>query len=527
MPTIKQFLLPDPAEGLTEAEIVSWLVAVGDTVTINQPIVEIETAKSVVELPTPYAGVVVDIHVPAGQVAEVGTPIISIDVDPDGPAPAADPGADPAAAPAAETAGSVAPADSQGATTPSGTADENSPAPGTSTATDASEGAGRQPMLVGYGPKSTTPKRRPRRAWPNAFGPGSGVAASAASVLADEFSASRPVSTPVAPPRPPRPVQPVGGAGTRALPPTGEVTVPKPVPQDKARAKPPVRRLARELGVELGAVAGTGPGGLVTREDVLAAANLTAVQPAQPIGASGLDGGEERIPIAGVRKLTADAMVRSAFTAPHVTEWVDVDVTRSLELVETLRSSKDFADTKPSILVLVARALCLAVRRHPGINATWDGEAGQIVVKHYVNLGIAAATPRGLLVPTIEGAHRMDAAGLAQAISDLTRTAREGRTPPEAMAGGTITITNVGVFGVDGGTPIINPPQAAILAMGQVRKKPWVVPGPDGEDVIAVRRVMQLTLSFDHRLVDGDLGSKVLADVAAVLHDPALALAWA
>lgn len=474
MPTIKQFLLPDPAEGLTEAEIVSWLVGVGDQVALNQAIVEIETAKSVVELPSPYSGVVVDIHVPAGQVAQVGTPIISIDV----------------ASP--EFAGSA-------------------PAP-----------SGRQPVLVGYGPKESTPHRRRRRAWPNAFGPGSPVAQSAAKVLDSAYSAERPVSTPVAPPRPPRPVTPVPREhlSDRSLPDVGQAPVPGPPPDVRARprAKPPVRKLARDLGLDLDAIDGSGVQGLVTRQDVQSAATTRDAQlssgPSQP-------GDQERLPIKGVRKATAEAMVASAFSAPHVTVWVSVNVTRSIALVERLRARPEFADTRITMLALVAKALCMTVSRHPLINARWDEAAGDIVLNRFVNLGIAVSTRRGLLVPNVVDAHRCTLPELAGGIEQVADQARSGHLPLERMRGGTITITNVGVFGVDGGTPIINPPESAILAMGQVRPMPWVVEG-----AVAVADVMQLSLSFDHRLIDGEVGARALADIAALLESPDLALAW-
>jgi pyruvate dehydrogenase E2 component (dihydrolipoamide acetyltransferase) len=289
--------------------------------------------------------------------------------------------------------------------------------------------------------------------------------------------------------------------------------------EGKVLAKPPVRKLARDLGVDLTTVTPTGAGGVVTRADVEAAAGVAPVAPEASAGARA--GGETRIPVKGVRKMTAQAMVASAFTAPHVTEWVTVDVTRTMELVEKLRNDPDFADVKVSPLLVVMKALLLAIRRHPQVNASWDEQGQEIVVKHNVNLGIAAATPRGLVVPNIKGADRMSLRELAEALQQLTATAREGRTQPAEMAGGTITITNVGVFGVDAGTPIINPGESAILCFGQVRDMPWVV---DGQ--IAVRKVTQLALSFDHRLIDGELGSLFLADIARVLEDPATALLW-
>jgi pyruvate dehydrogenase E2 component (dihydrolipoamide acetyltransferase) len=284
-------------------------------------------------------------------------------------------------------------------------------------------------------------------------------------------------------------------------------------------AKPPVRKLARDLGVDLAAVSASGPDGSVTRDDVLAAAD-GSIGSRRPEGRQ--DGEREtRIPIKGVRKMMAQAMVSSAFTAPHVTEWVTIDVTRTMELVDRLRTNRDFAGVKVSPLLILAKALILAVRRHPGVNATWDEEAQEIVVKNYVNLGIAAATPRGLVVPNIKDADDMSLLELAEALNQLTATAREGRTQPAEMAGGTITITNVGVFGVDSGTPIINPGESAIVCFGAVKDMPWV---HDGE--IAIRKVTQLALSFDHRLIDGALGSQFLADVARVLEDPATALLW-
>jgi pyruvate dehydrogenase E2 component (dihydrolipoamide acetyltransferase) len=263
--------------------------------------------------------------------------------------------------------------------------------------------------------------------------------------------------------------------------------------------------------VDLSAVPATGPGGIVTREDVESAAQTpTALGPR-----------ETRTPISGVRKATAAAMVASAFTAPHVTEWVSVDVTRSLRLLRRLRDLPEFAGVKVTPLLLVAHALLIAVRRNPGVNATWDADRGEIVVRHYVNLGIAASTPRGLVVPNVKDAGRLTLAGLAAAIAELSETARSGRAQPADLSGGTITITNVGVFGVDGGTPILNPGEAVILAVGQIRPMPWVHKGR-----VRPREVCQLAVSFDHRLVDGDLGSRFLADVAAVLHDPRLVAAW-
>jgi pyruvate dehydrogenase E2 component (dihydrolipoamide acetyltransferase) len=309
---------------------------------------------------------------------------------------------------------------------------------------------------------------------------------------------------------------------------TPAVVVPGPVDEParplRALAKPLVRRLARDLGVDLTALVPTGPKGTVSKEDVLAAAGSAApTAPAAARAASPVAvdpaGRETREPIKGVRKNMAAAMVASAYTAPHVTEWVTIDATATVELVARLRERREFAGVKVSPLLVVARACLLAMRRTPLINSTWDEAAQEVVVKHYVNLGIAAATPRGLVVPNIKDAHALTLVELAQALETLTATAREGRTQPPDLSGGSFTITNVGVFGVDGGTPIINPGESAILCLGAIKPQPWVV----GDQVVP-RQVMTLSLSFDHRHVDGATGSQFLADVADLVSDPATAL---
>ncbi|HET9655099.1 MAG TPA: dihydrolipoamide acetyltransferase family protein [Kineosporiaceae bacterium] len=469
---VQYFRLPDAGEGLTEAEIVTWKVKPGDSVRVNDPIVEVETAKSLVELPCPFAGVVTELLAPEGSTVPVGTPIIAVSVTGSAlvrtePAASA-PGTAPSAQGTAPSAVRSGPA--EGAVEPGPV---GGPAPG-----------GRTPVLVGYGPRTTAAVRRPR-------------------VVPAAGTMARGTAAPAVPAAP----APAGASGVV-----------------HALAKPPVRKLARDLGIDLAGVPATGPGGIVTREDVEHAA--AGAVPAATVGgtaavpvAAGVR--ETRIPVRGVRKLTAEAMVASAFTAPHVTEWLSVDVTRTMRLVDRLREDREFTGVKVGPLLVVAKALLVAARRHPGINASWDAAAGEIVVKHYVNLGVAAATPRGLVVPNIKDADRLTLRELADALADLTATAREGRTPPSSLAGGTITITNVGVFGVDAGTPILNPGEAAILAFGQVRQLPWVHKGK-----VRPRWVTQLALSFDHRLVDGDLGSRFLADVGAVLEDPARVLVW-
>ncbi|MGD0926419.1 MAG: 2-oxo acid dehydrogenase subunit E2 [Streptosporangiaceae bacterium] len=461
----REFRLPDVGEGLTEADIVSWRVKPGDTVTVNQIIVDIETAKAIVELPSPYAGVVADLLVAEGQTVDVGTPIIAVDV----PAPA---GSGPATAP--PRAGSPAPAPADPDRTDPAAIAAAGPRPSSEDLIpQVPPTEERQAVLVGYGVKAAATTRRQRKA-----------PAGAGSVADPGISPGRAN----------------GVAGVHA----------------SVLAKPPVRKLARELGVDLGGLAGTGPGGSITRDDVQQAAEGLILQvAAAPAGLR-----EERIPIRGIRKHTAAAVTESA-RAPHVTEFLQVDVDATVEAVRRLRELPEFAGVRVSPLVLVARALLIAVARHPMINSTWDEDAQEIVVRHYVNLGIAAATDRGLIVPTIKGAHGLGLPELARALASLAETARAGKASPADLSGGTITITNVGVFGVDAGTPIITPPEAAILAFGQIKDAPWVV---DGQ--LAVRKVTTLSLSFDHRIVDGDLGSAVLRDIGAMLHDPTVMLAW-
>ncbi len=489
---MKQFKLPDVGEGLTEAEIVSWKVKPGDTVKVNEIIVEIETAKSLVELPCPFAGTVTELLVPEGTTVDVGTPIITVDDGSAAPAaPAAPPRDDMAPAIPDETAIGT-PGDDE-AVEPGLI---GGPAPG-----------GRTSVLVGYGPKTTTAARRPRK---GATPVGASAATAQQAVQTSMMTTPTPVQEPAVedvPESAPAHTVAAGsnGAGVRVL------------------AKPPVRKLAKDLGVDLTTVTPTGDGGVVTRTDVEQAAAGTWAPAASsaPAYAPAPGQRETRVPVKGVRKMTAQAMVSSAFTAPHVTEWVTVDVTRTVELVDKLRSDKDFRDVRVSPLLVVMKAMLLAAKRNPDINAAWDEAAQEIVVKHYVNLGIAAATPRGLVVPNIKDADRMSLRELAEALGTLVDTARAGRTQPADMAGGTMTITNVGVFGVDAGTPILNPGESAIVCFGQVRPMPWVHEGQ-----LAVRQVTQLALSFDHRMVDGQLGSMFLADIARVLEDPATALLW-
>ena len=483
---LQTFRLPDPGEGLVEADIITWRVAVGDQVKINDILVEVETSKSLVELPTPYAGTVTKLLVNEGDTVEVGAPIITID---DG-------------------------------------GDEAPPA-----GSDGEAGEAPVPNLVGYGPRTTTAKRRPRPG--AADGP-----VEAHDQVADTFSTHAPVSR-RADDR--EPLQAEQDAPTGAPLPGPGATGPTPVPSGGAvLAKPPVRKLAKDLGVDLADLVGSGPGGVITRDDVTAASSRMRAEPVEaekimpaepvearpkPVAARSAPREDVRIPIKGVRKSTADAMVRSAFTAPHVSVWLDCDVSATMELLQRLKARREFADLRVSPLLIIAKAVCLALGRTPELNSFWDEPAQHIVLKSSINLGIATATPRGLLVPNIKGAESLSLVELAAALADVVTTAREGKAQPADMAGGTFSITNIGVFAVDAGTPIINPGESGILCFGQISRRPWVV-GEGADERIEPRWVTTLSVSFDHRLADGAQGSTFLADVAAILNDPGLALLY-
>jgi 2-oxoisovalerate dehydrogenase E2 component (dihydrolipoyl transacylase) len=400
--TLREFRLPDLGEGLTESDIVAWRIAEGDRVELNQIIAEVETAKALVELPSPYTGVVAALHADAGETVNVGDPLVTFAVTPLASAPV--------------------------------TTDDDAP----------------EPNLVGYGARpehSGHPVRRARRVMPR------------------QVSSARP----------------------------------DVVRAERPRSTPPVRHLARQLGIDLATIAGSGPGGLITRDDVAAVANR--IDDAGPV---------TRIPIRGVRKHTAAAMVASAFTAPHVTVFHTIDATAALELSSRLTAASD--GVKISLLAIVSRAVCLVFGAHPELNSRWDESSQEIVRYGYVNLGMAAATERGLVVPNVKDAATLDLTALATALAELTAEARAGRATPERLTGGTFTITNIGVFGVEAGTPILNPGEAGILALGAAQRRPW-----EFEGGIALRQVMTLSLSFDHRVVDGAQGSRFLAELGAML----------
>jgi 2-oxoisovalerate dehydrogenase E2 component (dihydrolipoyl transacylase) len=416
----REFKLPDLGEGLTEGEVVRWLVKEGDAVTLNQPIVEVETAKAVVEIPAPYAGTVVKLHAGEGDTLDVGAPLLSVDTGGGaGPAP---PEAEPPATPEPE----------------------------------------QQATLVGPGERQQARRRR-------VAGP--------------------------------------GGAATGPAP-TGP-------PQQRPKATPPVRKYAKDHGVDLAMLSGTGKDGRVTHEDVDHALEPAAAEPA--VARPPRDRAEERIPVRGTRRQIAAAMVASAFSIPHVTEFLTVDATSLMALRARLRTLPAATDLKVTPLAVVAKALCVAVRQFPLMNSSWDEDAGEIVVKGYVNLGIATDTPTGLLVPNIKDADTLGILDLSRELARLTGLARERRAAPADLTGGTVTITNVGGFGVESGTPIINKPECAIVATGLIAPRPWVV---DGQ--LAVRGLMTTSVSFDHRIVDGAYAARFLAHLRDLLEDPAL-----
>ncbi len=514
----QQFLLPDPGEGLAEAEIVAWRVSVGDTVEVNDVLVEIETSKSLVELPSPWAGTITALLVEEGATVDIGTAIVEIED-----------GLDASAAPAAA---------------------------------EPEKGA---PNLVGYGASDGGRSRRRGRRHSD-----------------DHAEVKRAVSDSYEQHEPGRRPDEVHPAGAVTAQPVGDpLPTPGKAPTEStlvlasdpsaSRAKPPVRKYAKDLGVDLARVVGTGPDGTITRADVEAAAAFQRLQdmPAQgrivnehasfqsetyettyaPPGAGFSGGGfpgsaypgsafsgpsgpgfdpfegrqERRVPIKGVRKVTAENMVRSVRTHVHVTEWTTVDVTATMEFVETLKGRREFAGLRISPLLIYSKAVCLALQRNPDLNTSWDEENQEIVYHGSVNLGIAAATPRGLMVPNIKGAERLSLFELCRAINQLVAVSKEGRLQPGDYTGGTFTITNVGVFGVDSGTPIINGNESAIFCMGSIQRRPWVVTKGGVEEVVP-RWVTTLSVAFDHRIIDGEQGSRFLHDVAEILAEPALAL---
>ncbi|PBC50040.1 branched-chain alpha-keto acid dehydrogenase subunit E2 [Rhodococcus sp. ACS1] len=395
------FLLPDLGEGLTEADIAEWRVRVGDTVTIDQVVVEVETAKAAVEVPIPFEGTVISLHGDEGSTLKVGTPLITV----------------------------------------SGT-----PAAHEQYREEEQSGSGN--VLIGYGTSEDTGRRRRR------------VAANREIAQAPKASATRVIS-------------------------------------------PVVRNLARQNDLDLSRLPGSGPGGVITRADVERALDTTP------------DSTDvQRIPIKGVRKAVADKLSTSRREIPDATTWVDVDATELVQARRTINAALP-EDDKVGLMALLARLALAALARYPELNSTVDTDRNEIVRYGHVHLGIAAQTPRGLVVPVIEKADSLTTVDLARQLRDTTALAREGALPPSRLTGGTFTLNNYGVFGVDGSTPIINHPEAAILGVGRIVDKPWVV---DGQ--LAVRKVMQVSLSFDHRVCDGGVAGGFLRLFADYIENP-------
>lgn len=492
MSTLNFFKLPDVGEGLLEAEIVTWKVKLGDIVAVNDVLVEIETAKSLVELPSPYAGVVAQLMVAEGETVDVGTPIIAI---------------------GSEVTGAAA-----------------APAPASPAPVAAEPEAEVLKPLVGSGPKADAVKRRPRISSPSAA-PTRAAAPNQSAPVTPAPSAVAPAPAPAV-----QPVVPTSAAAAAAKAPgqdpasnlitNAAATVSRMVAHaNRVLAKPPVRKAAKDMGIDLSEVSATGLRGEVTKKDLLSYQDQRTAEHDgagtfwAPATGTGLEDDPriERIKVKGVRKATAKAMVESAFSAPHVSIFVDVDASRTMEFVKRLKVSRDFEGIKVSPLLILAKAVIWAAARNPSVNATWTGD--EIIIKHFMNLGIAAATPRGLMVPNIKDAQNLSLKELAIALNALATTARAGKTPPADMRGGSLTVTNIGALGIDTGTPIINPGEVAIVAFGTIKQKPWVL---DGE--VIPRWITTLGGSFDHRVVDGDLSARFMADVAAIMEEPALLL---
>ncbi|NED88949.1 2-oxo acid dehydrogenase subunit E2 [Streptomyces sp. SID11233] len=472
MPQVLEFKLPDLGEGLTEAEIVRWLVEVGDVVAIDQPVVEVETAKAMVEVPCPYGGVVTARFGEEGKELPVGAPLLTVAV------------------------GSVEPS---GDTVESGS--------GTGAAEAESSGSGN--VLVGYG--TGAPPVRRRRVRPE------GLSAPAAVPVAPVVSVA-----PTAPTASAAPVVPVVAVAPAVLADSAAPGASDGVRGPVAVVSPLVRKLARQHDLDLRQLAGSGPDGLILRADVESAIRSGAETPQEAAAtdqASAHPAGE-RVPLRGVRGAVADKLARSRREIPDATCWVDADATELMAARAAMNGAGGpGAGPKVSVLALLARICTAALARYPELNSTVDQEAREIVWLPGVNLGFAAQTERGLVVPVVRDAHARSTESIGAEITRLTEAARTGTLKPAELTGGTFTLNNYGVFGVDGSTPIINHPEAAMLGVGRIVPKPWV---HEGE--LAVRRVVQLSLTFDHRVCDGGTAGGFLRYVADCVEQPTVLL---
>ncbi|WP_382308388.1 dihydrolipoamide acetyltransferase family protein [Herbiconiux sp. UC225_62] len=500
-----EFLLPDLGEGLTEAEIVSWLVAPGDVIAVDQLVVEVESAKSVVELPSPYGGRVAELHGAPGDVVHKGSPLITVvPVDIEGARAA------PGSADAAPSGADAVQAAAAGADV----------VPGTAVRATAAEvtAAGSGAVLVGYGTKESTVRlRRPEG---GRFGRRAGTR-SAPPVAVGDASLDGGARSPVV--SRPSAVDAVGDPGRALLDPTRRSPVVSPI----------VRKRARDHGFDASQLLGSGAGSLVLRDDVEAAiealssgtAAAASVVPASglrgaagatPDSPAGIGVADVRIPITGLRKVVAARLAQSRRLIPEATIWLDVDATELFAAKERLQKS---TGERFSLTALIARFVVAGLKQYPILNSSVDDETNEIVQHGSINLGLAAQTPRGLMVPVVHGAHDLTTRTLRDEIAALVTRAEKGDFPPSALAGGTFTLNNYGGFGVDGSAAIINHPEVAMLGVGRVIDRPWVV---DGE--IVVRKVVELTLVFDHRVCDGDVASGFLTYVARCVEEPLLLL---
>lgn len=452
----QQFLLPDLGEGLTEAEVTAWLVQPGDAVAVDQPVVEVESAKSIVELPSPFAGTVGELCAQVGEVVHAGQPLLALV------------GADERVA---ETADAEVGGD----------------------AGDVADPAAGGAVLVGYGAREAAPRRS--HANEGRFGRGRSATAAPAE--------------PREPAVPPRSSEPAGG-GTQLIDPDRRSRVVSPV----------VRKIARDAGFEASSIAGSGPDGLVVKADVeraIAELNAAAAPAPQAAGPARVtDAADLRIPITGIRQIIGTRLMRSRQTIPEATIWLEADATPLLAAKQRLQAA---TGQRYGLTALLARFVVAGLKRYPALNSSVDDDANVIVQHAAVNLGIAAQTPRGLMVPVVHGAQGLGTGELRDRVAALTERAQVGDFPPAELTGGTFTLDNYGVFGIDGGAPIINPPEAAILGVGRLVERPWVV---DGQ--LVVRTVLTLTLVFDHRVCDGDVASGFLTWVAGCIEEPLLAL---
>ena len=497
----RDFILPDLGEGLTEAELISWKVAVGDTVHVDQMVVEVESAKSVVELPCPFAGTVVALHAEAGDTVEAGQALLSV----------AEAGAEAGGSPAG-AGGSAAAAGGSSAAAGTGAEEDPTEPPAADDAEEPVGVEGGGANLIGYGASEPKARSGKKRTFGGKRSAGSGSSAETSNAGNSSAAATAPETATT-----PAPAQSASATTQPAAPAAPSSPTTSPV------TSPIVRRLAQEHGLSAKHLTGTGPGGVVTRADVLAAietgtttdlTSSTAGQPAASATASTVESTDPdtRTPITGLRKVVSERLTQSRNEIPEATIWLDVDAT---ELLRTKKALEARTGEKYSLLALVARFVIAGLKQYPILNSSIDTAANEIVTHGDINLGLAAQTPRGLMVPVVHGAGEMNLRQLRDSIVDTVGKASTGKFAASELSGGTFTLNNYGVFGVDGSAPIINLPEVAMLGLGRIKDRPWVV---DGE--LTVRKVMYLSFVFDHRACDGAEPSEFLTFVADCIENP-------